>query len=512
MNTKPGNLFKKMHRWPGLVLAFILGYYAVTGIIMNHRELVSGTDISRNALPEQYSYRNWNNGAIKGSLQIGQDSILIYGNIGIWLTDSSFQHFAPWNSGFPEGSDNRKIFDVHQDPNRELYAATLFGLYAWNQADKSWKRFGISGGHERFVGIESIADTLYALSRSHLYKGRAEGVQTRFSILELPATDGYENKISLFATIWQTHSGEVFGLPGKIFVDILGLITLFLCITGTIYFFFPGWIRRRNRKSGSPGMLPAINRWSLKWHNKIGAWTFVLLIILYFTGMLLRPPLIIAIARAELSPLKYTHLDQPNPWHDKLRDILYDPNENTLLLSTSEGMYDTKPYPLSPRQMPHQPPVSVMGITTFQPLEDGSYLIGSFSGLFRWHPDSLEVRDYFSGKIYREPAGGRPVGEYKITGAITHPGGGMYVADYEQGILPSPEAVSTMPFPQMPSEVLNESGMSLWNVCLEIHSGRFFRSLTGDGYILLVPLSRLLGITVLISGYLLWRKKYRHKP
>jgi len=259
-------------------------------------------------------------------------------------------------------------------------------------------------------------------------------------------------------------------------------------------------------------MLPAINRWSLKWHNKIGAWTFVLLIILYFTGMFLRPPLLIAIARAELSPLKYTHLDQPNPWHDKLRDILYDPNENTLLLSTSEGMYDTKPYPLSPRQMPHQPPVSVMGITTFQPLEDGSYLIGSFSGLFRWHPDSLEVRDYFSGKIYREPAGGRPVGEYKITGAITHPGGGMYVADYEQGILPSPEAVSTMPFPQMPSEVLNESGMSLWNVCLEIHSGRFFRSLTGDGYILLVPLSGLLGITVLISGYLLWRKKYRHKP
>jgi hypothetical protein len=293
-----------------------------------------------------------------------------------------------------------------------------------------------------------------------------------------------------------------------LFVDLLGIITIFLSVTGIIYFFFPGWIKRRNRKDKPVKQISGINRWSLHWHNKVGAWTFVLLIILFFTGMFLRPPLLIAIARAEVSPLKYSHLDQPNPWYDKLRDILYDSGRNILLISTSNGMYFTEVNNLKPIYFTHQPPVSVMGINTFQPFERGAFIIGSFSGLFLWHPDYPDVYNYATGRIYTGTSTGRPIGDYKITGTITTCNGDMYMADYDKGILP---ITNEKLFPPMPSNVLRESKMSLWSVSLEIHTGRFFQNLVGNFYILIVPLVSIAGVMVVLSGYLLWRKRYRVK-
>src|SRR5690554_7903527 len=95
---------------------------------------------------------------------------------------------------------------------------------------------------------------------------------------------------SLMKTIWQIHSGEIFGLPGQLFVDALGLVTIFLSLTGIVWFFFPDWIKRRRRAGKPRRKLMLINTWSLRWHNKVGAWTFVLLAVLYFTGIFLRPP------------------------------------------------------------------------------------------------------------------------------------------------------------------------------------------------------------------------------
>lgn len=473
---------------------------------MNHREAFSGIDVSRNLLPNAYTYKNWNNAALKGNTILSADSILVYGNIGIWLTDSNFRRYTSFNGGLPKGSDNRKIFDVHRANDGNIYAATLFGLFAYNHDLKIWEKFELEVDIKRFTGVESIGDTVYAINRSYLFKGRSEGSSTVFSKIELPAPDSYRNRITLFQTLWQIHSGEIMGLPGRIFVDLLGIITAFLSISGIIYFFFPGWTKRRFHRNKPAVRIVKINKWSLKWHNKVGAWTFALLIILFFTGMFLRPPLLIAIAKAEVSPLKYSHLDQPNPWYDKLRDILYDPIRDILLISTSEGMYFTEVNQLQPLRFPHQPPVSVMGINTFQPYEKGAFLIGSFSGLFLWHPDYPEIYNYATGSIYQESSSGRPVGDFKVTGTFTSCNGELYMVDYDKGIVP---IGNTKSFPSMPSNVVEESKMSLWNVCLEIHTGRFFQNIVGIFYILIVPLTGLVGIMVVLSGYLLWRKRYR---
>ena len=98
-------------------------------------------------------------------------------------------------------------------------------------------------------------------------------------------------------------------------------------------------MKRRARKKQDVKRLASVNKWSLKWHNLTGELTFILLGILFLTGMFLRPPLLIAIARARTAPIRFSNLDQPNPWYDRLRDILYDDDNDRFLLATSEGIF-----------------------------------------------------------------------------------------------------------------------------------------------------------------------------
>lgn len=499
-------IYRKLHRWPGLIISFILLYYAITGIFMNHREQFSGIDVDRDWMPKAYQYKNWNNAALKGNIFISKDSVLFYGNIGIWLCDSSLQNFQSFNYGLPYGSDNRKIFDIHQTSHGDLYSATQFGLFGYDRIEKKWKKFDLEVDIARFTAIESIGDTVYAINRSYLFKGWSQGVHTKFQKIELAVPQDYVNEVSLFETLWQLHSGEIFGLLGQLFVDLMGIVTAFLSITGIIYFFFPNWIKRRVRKEKPAPRIIKINRWSLKWHNKLGAWTFVFLIILFFTGIFLRPPLLIAIANANISPLKFSHLDQPNPWYDKLRDMLYDKEKDQFLLSTSEGMYYFSPDNYQPVKFHNQPPVSVMGINTFEPFGEGAYLIASFSGIFLWHPNNPVVLNYAKGTVHEQQQGGRPVGDYKVSGTITDYNGRKFMIDYDKGAIP---LWHNNQLPSMPKNMLEESNMSLWNACLEIHTGRFFQGWLGIFYILIVPLTGLAGIVVVISGYMLWRRKYR---
>ncbi|MDX9727335.1 MAG: PepSY domain-containing protein [Bacteroidales bacterium] len=499
------SLSRKIHKWPALFISFFLLYYGVTGILMNHRELISGCDIGAGLMPPEYRYSNWNNAAIKGGLIYGSDSLLLFGNIGVWLTDSAYSGFVEMNAGFPEGTDNHKIFDLHRADDGEMYAATLFGLFSWDSENERWVLFDLGPETKtRFTAIESAGDTLYATDRSNLYVARSEGPATRFEKTEIAAPEGYKNDITLFETIWQIHSGEILGLPGKLFVDFLGMITIFLSLTGIIYFFFPRIIKRRARKNQDVSRLAGVNRWSLRWHNLTGELTFVLLGLLFLTGMFLRPPLLIAIAEIRTAPVRFSHLDQPNPWYDRLRDILYDDDNDRFLLATSEGIFSMNRDDMLPVRFPSQPPVSVMGINTFEKLEDESFLAGSFSGLFRWDPLNGTVNDFIDGSPYAGNQGGRPVGEFLVTGAFRDFKGRLVAADYNTGLAAIGHEAD---LPVMPASMSDEQKISLWNLALEFHTGRIFQTFTGGFYILIVPLAGLTAIAVVISGYLILRRR-----
>ncbi|MFO7938188.1 MAG: PepSY-associated TM helix domain-containing protein [Bacteroidales bacterium] len=506
--NKRAKRYLKWHKWPGLILAAILLYMSISGILMNHRSFIGGVDVNRKALPTDYHYHNWNLAAIKGIEQLSADSLLLYGNIGIWLTDSAFTRFESYAQGFEKGIDNRKIFDVHKTANGNLYAASLFGLYVFDTVGTTWVRLPIEATLPRFVGLESRGDTLYAMNRSYLFQGLDKGTATSLKRLELQAPEGYKQEVTLFKTLWQIHSGEIFGLPGKLFVDFLGVVSLLLSITGIFYFVVPGWMKRRKRKGKEAARLAATNRWALKWHNKAGTWLFVFLLILFASGMFLRPPLLIAIGNSRVRPIPFSHLHQSNPWHDKFRDILYDTTHNHFILASSDGLFFLEDIESTPQKFQYQPPVSVMGITVLKPFKQGAFLIGSFSGLFLWHPAQQEVLDFAEGTLYKESIGGRPVGNHVISGAFTDNKGNWYGVDYNQGVK---SLYHKEEFPSMPLHVKKASPMSLWNLSLELHTGRIFSALLGDFYILLVPLIGLLALIVTISGYLLWRARSRKK-
>lgn len=199
--NKLTRLYKKLHKWPALIIAFILLYYGISGIFMNHRELISGIDLTRRFLPEKYHIEDWTNGSLKSTLTINADSIIVYGNIGIWVTDSSYQEYNSLNSGFKKGVDNRKIYDVHLTEDGSLYAATHFGLFSYDDDSNRWIQFPLEVRNKRFVSIESVGDTIYAINRSYLFKGMSNGKSTSFSKIELPPDLNYTNETGLFETI-----------------------------------------------------------------------------------------------------------------------------------------------------------------------------------------------------------------------------------------------------------------------------------------------------------------------
>jgi hypothetical protein len=103
---------------------------------------------------------------------------------------------------------------------------------------------------------------------------------------------------------------------------------------------------------------------------------------------------------------------------------------------------------------------------------------------------------------------GRPVGDFTATGLIHDMKGRMFIADYSSGIVPLQEGSS---FPEMPANMQTLSRISLWNLCLEIHTGRIFEKFIGGFYILIVPLTGITGIIIVISGYIVWRRKYKRQ-
>ena len=508
--SKAFRFFKKYHKWFSLVLALFIIVFAVSGIILNHRSWLSGADVDRKFLPEVYQYKNWNLAAVKGGLKIGSDSMLVYGNIGAWLAKDDLKIFLDFNRGFPSGIDNHKISKITETKDGRLFAATFFGLFSRNLKDEVWKKQQLPVDEERIVDIRADGEKLYILTRSNLLTASLSGELLMPQIKILPSPINDDKKASLFRTLWVVHSGEIYGTIGKLLVDFVGFIFIFLTITGLAYFLLPKIIRYRKKRDFQVKALAMITKFSLKWHNKIGWWLVAVLILTTLTGMFLRPPLLIPIANTKVGQIPFSKLDTQNPWDDKLRGMLPDDVAGIFILNTSEGFYfsdkDLKT-PFKPFAI--QPPVSVMGITVFEKMGTDSYLVGSFSGLYKWKPRQNYVEDFISG---RPPAlgsqSGPPISENAISGIISDFEGRSYIFDYGRGVEP---LFHGKPFTEMTDKIIQNSPMSLWNVALEFHTARIYGILIGDFYILIIPLAGLSILFILVSGLYLYWVAYRRK-
>ncbi len=537
--------WKKYHRWFGLVLSVFMLVFCVSGIILNHRQLFAGCEVSRSLMPSAYHIKDFNNGIIKGSLKINHrickipvdtipasdDSILAYGYGGVWLTDAEMKTWKDFNKGLPQNVDGRNIRNIVQTKDGEIWCAAMMDVYRFD--GKEWKMFPLADNEERIADITLTKDStsIIAMTRSAVYEisgkktdaanEKRDAISEKTSVTRkiIGQPEGFVPEVTLFKTVWNLHSGAFFGLTGRLVVDAIAIVLIILSITGIILFILPYRIRRQKRLQAKEKMQKLGKQmvFNAKWHNKLGYTTIILTLWLAITGMCLRPPLMIPLAMNKTTE----KVKNGNVWHDKLRAIRWDAAEGNWLVSTSEGFlrvdehFCQKPVLLDKKQSPK---ISPMGVNVFESDGKGGWLIGSFSGMFRWNPEKNLIVDYFTGKA-NQGKSMIPISSSLVSGySKDFFGGKEVVFDYSKGAslgetenLRNAEPKS---FPASTPEVLSAIPMSLWNVALELHVGRCYSPFLGPLSDLFVFISGLLITLVLLSGYIILhrRKKKKKSP
>lgn len=486
--------YRRWHKWLGVGFGFFLLLFALSGLVLNHRHSFGNMDLSRQWLPAGYQFSNWNNGLLRGTLRLSADSILVYGAGGVWLTDAHGQRFADYTAGMGSGADARTIRNVVRTKRGELFACAPFDAYQWREG--SWRRLAV--GHAstlhptRFSDVTTRGDSVVFVGRDSLYV--ATPPYSHFQGVELHAPAGYTNKVSLFRTLWLVHSGEIGGLMGKLIVDLVALLLAFLCLSGFVIWLLPKWIRRRRNK----GLWQKGLRWHFRWHDRWGRYALPLLVFITLTGFALRPPLLLAVVRIATPPIPGSLLDSPNPWQDKLRALRWDANRSDWLLSTSDGFYSLTDFRHQPVREAQAPAVSVMGINVLTLSADQqSWIVGSFAGLYYWHRGSGKAYDYFT----HAPAPTRPAspfGQTAVSGFSSDFGDDI-VCTYDHGTdaLRQPSWMARLP-------------ISLWQLALEVHTGRIYTFL-GPVRLIYFFFASLLTLAILWSGWAIRKRKQGKK-
>lgn len=555
--------WKKCHRWFGLVLSVFMLVFCVSGIILNHREAFSGSEVSRKWLPASYHIKNFNNGVVKGTVVKNQktasdsteqslaveknpsvhanssespDSVLVYGCAGVFLTDSQLSTWQDFNRGLPASIDERNVRHVVKAKDGSLWCAALRDVYRYDENSHRWKKVELPGNEERIMDVALGKDSMVvvALTRSRVFTivpfvqygeivkiGKSSSETYRVESKIIPAPKKYEPKTTLFKLVWHLHSGEFFGLPGKLVVDAIALVLIVLSITGIILFILPYGIRRAKKLAAKARMkrLGKQFAWNMKWHDKIGYVTIVLTLWIAITGMCLRPPLMVPLV---LSKLPQAVGEDGNVWQDKLRAIRWDAVQGDWLVSTSEGFLRVdEAFSQAPKMLLDDecPKLSPMGVTVWESDGKGGWIVGSFRGIYRWKPvnhSSNQILDYFTGKPSEETSM-IPISDNLVCGySEDFLGGKPLVFDFAKGVedakgqavaLCNDEPKKSRNEESMSDLICETAPMSLWNVALELHVGRCYSPFLGPLSDLFVFLSGLLITLVLLSGYIISHRR-----
>lgn len=499
--------WKRWHKWIGLVIIPFLVVICLSGLLMNHRKAISKIDIPRSILPKSYHFESWNNASAKATLKINKDSVLLFGASGIWLTDSMNVSYLDFSSGLKNGADNRMVSNVVRTDSEDLFATTTFDLYIYNNRASAWQNISERvKTHERLTDIEVKGDSVVVVSRSNIYISLPP--YTNFEKRELPAPKNYVNEVSLFRTIWLLHSGEMYGLTGKLIVDAMALVILLLSVTGLLITFYPKLIKRR-RKQGLTTTTSTLKS-SYKLHNKLGWWLFPILIFIGGTGIFLRPPLLIAIAQVRVPPLFGSVMDSENPWNDRLRTLRYDKYNDNWLLYSSEGFYSFDSLTDIPIEEEQAPTVSVMGLTVLQQEDNENWMVTSFSGAFLWNRETKGMVDCFTGKRVLPQKGGMPTFDKAISGYTKDLRGLKTLFSYDKEMFEMLNDKNKDPIAPMPKEI-GKGRMSLWLLALESHVGRIYSPIIGGLNMIFVFISGAFFLVLLISGFVVFKRIYRRK-
>lgn len=255
--------YRQLHKWMGIVLSFFLLCMAVSGIVLDHRHLYGNVNVSRNLLPDSYHFHNWNNGLLRGTLNIGGDSIIVYGAGGVFLTNEEGKDITDFSKGMGNGADARGTRSVAMTAGGRVFAVGQFDAYTLQ--NDVWQRLAIGKKKTRFSDVTTKGDTVVFVSRDSLFIGVLP--YKKFVGKQLMAPDGYTGNVSLFRTVWMMHNGQILGIPGRVVVELIGVLFVFFCLSGICIWMLPKIIGRVKKKkpisSYSDGMCIGTIGWDV---------------------------------------------------------------------------------------------------------------------------------------------------------------------------------------------------------------------------------------------------------
>lgn len=505
-------IFKKskwIHKYLGLIVLTFLTWMSITGIILNHPNLISKLSVSSKIVPKSYTPNNWNRSSMKGIIydKDNDSTLYVYGRQGIHISTDNGESYKPFMNGrYPQSPYPRRTNHVFYEKGLML-SATNTGLFQYDFINKIWKDCPIGRKDEKIVKIIKTKDKLIALSDSHIYTSEINN-KLNFKETSLKK-DIKEKRIRLIQVFLELHDGSIFGLPGKIIWDIVGLILLFLCYSAFYIWYFPKKSKKLLKRKKERQSPKTINRFKFifKYHKKLGWYAGILLIIITITGIFLRPPLIATLAGKTISASLYPSSESNNQWEHKINNALYDSLNDKLVIECKDGIWTgtTQEGSLFKKiEIPVR--IFAMGATVFRESKSGEWLIGSFGGLSSYNLQTGETKAILLKGVSK--SSGRPA-RTMVTACITVPDSSMYILGHTKGIC-NLNGEKLNDVLHMPKYISEEFRLPLWNYFFEIHNARIFRSFIGKYYILVIPLLGLLTLLVMLSGiidYLYRRRK-----
>ncbi len=506
---------KKTHKVLGLFIILFLIWSSISGIILNHKELFASFTIPSSMVPDQYSHNNWNRGSMIDFLFLKDNpkTGFVGGKKGVFKTIDGGKSFKPFMKDYPKSLLFKKTNDLLLiEDSQLLFAGNNRGLYFCNINDGEWKKLlldknnitkvmKIIHSYNKLIIItdsdvfttsiarHKLGDT-FKVASGDTYSAKAKYFE--FTNLHINRSDN--EKINLIDYFRHIHSGNVWGLFGRLLFDILGLLIIFFSISAFYIWYFP---RKKNKTSKGKKNYGFF----LKYHKRLGIFTAFFILVIAITAFFMRPPFVAIIANTKISSSLYPAFGTPKPWAEKLHNAVYMEKSNKLIIETTEGFYEghlKKKAIFKKIDAPLN--VFVMGATVFEKLNN-DFLIGSFNGLYKV-TENGEIIDYINKNKPQLVSSIIP-GKYMITGYFKTHENEEFITTHREGILYLNGKSAKERFP-MPVEISENNSMSLWNYMFELHNGRIFKDIIGKLYILIIPLFSLLLFLVTISGVFDW--------
>ena len=484
---------KLFHKYLGLTLSLFLLWMGASGILINHPGALKKVELPRDVLPRGYEFDNWNRGSFQDGIILDghPGAVVVAGGQGLWLSRDHGQTFESFNRGLPP---EKAVFCLVQD-TQGLYAGTKTGVYGLELPPELWDASGLKPVWKPMTGLEDkgvtslffMENTLVAGTDSGLFQWAGEG---GFLPLDLPDLPGASASVSLAGLLLSIHDGSILGLPGKLVVDLTGLVLVFLSLSGVYVWFLGG---RLGAFKGKRRYL-RLFRFCYSRHLKWGIWFSLVLIPITITGFLVRPPFLILLYKHVGPRIDISASPGENSWEGQIDKACF--FSNSILVSTRRGFYqipldsEGKLGAVEGLNLPIR--ISGMGTTVLKPLSHREFLVGSFAG--------MALLDGKLNKVWSLPP------RTRVAGALSHGEQIRGYIDFHKGYTP----LNHTPNFRMPPSLNGGGKTSLWFLMFELHNGRIFSGLLGPHTWMIIPLGGMLCLLTLFTGCFDWayRKGY----